>query len=103
MDCIVTYVIVFTVTEVSPPARTPLIELLDAPQGSYIPSTISPKSCAFPRVAIVTYSITFDMAGDEYPPAIMPLVESEVAILEVLVIAVSPKSVAFPVVAHVIY
>jgi hypothetical protein len=61
----------------------------------------SPKSVAFPVVAIVMYWITLEYVTDVVPPAKIPLVEEEHAANIVVVLNKSPKSVAFPVEAIV--
>ena len=79
-----------------PPAKTALVgceQELKAP----LADVKSPKSCALPRVAIVTKSILLVALG-EYPPPKSPLVELEEAAVELVALVKLPKSCAFPVV-----
>ena len=63
----------------------------------------SPKSTAFPVVAIVINSIEFDHLQEQVylPPANTPRVLFDAPPLDCLIASKSPKSVAFPVVAIV--
>ena len=83
-----------------PPANIPLVEL-DLPPPLLNPAfKTSPKSDAFPVVAIVMKSITFVREG--VPPAIKtPRVEFETAPAVILASVKSPKSVVLEVVANV--
>ena len=58
----------------------------------------APKSCPFPKDAIVTYSILFDFAG-ESPPATTPRVDELAPVVDLApdFSYASPKSTAFPV------
>ena len=63
---------------------------------------MSPKSVAFPVVAISTYSAVFTFAGHTIPSATTALVGDDAADVSLQAPAlISPKSVAFPVVEMV--
>ena len=81
---------------VSPPANTPRTEL-DAPAILFlVVVVVSPKSCAFPVVAIVTNSIPF-VVGDILVCPKIPRVGEENPVLFLCAVDIkSPKSVAFP-------
>ena len=84
---------------VCPPAKTPLVELSKL-TGNILACVKSPKSVAFPTVAIVTYSIIFEFAaGSFFPPPTIALVVEFTAVKYSLSSLKFPKSAAFPVVA----
>ena len=68
----VMYSIILTSPEVYPPINTPLVEL-EAPPAVSLAADKSPKSVAFPVVAIVTKSIV-SVVDPASPPANTPLV-----------------------------
>ena len=85
-----------------PPANTPLV-LEQKPVKLPLPAVKSPKSCVFPKVAMVKYYMLFVPVGDIYPPPIKPLVVELTAdlLLSALNVVIPPKSTELPVVAMV--
>jgi len=84
---------------VSPPAKTPLVELEQALKP-LLPTLKSPKSIASPVELIVMYSIVLKYVNAGVginPPAKIPLVELEQALKPFLSTLKSPKSTASPV------
>ena len=75
--------------------------LLETAPRLYLATDISPKSCASPKVDIVTKSIVLRPIGAEYPPKIKLRVGEDAAPVTLLATLKSPKSTAFPVAAIV--
>ena len=75
----------------APPEKTALVGD-DIPATPCLLTVKSPKSAAFPVVAIVTNEIMFVLPGERAPPANRPLVELQAPAADDILPVKSPKS-----------